>query len=114
MHAEEVDLEQEDAAASFLGVHIKRDPKTGFLNMMQKGLIKQVLETLGLDVGTTNGKFTPVEGRPPAKDAHGLPASGDFNYGSVVGMLLFLASHTCPDITYAVNCTARYIFCPNL
>ncbi len=40
LHAEGVDLEQEDDAARFLGVHIERDLNTGFLNMTQKGLIK--------------------------------------------------------------------------
>ncbi len=40
---------------------MERNPNTGFLNMMQKGLIKQVLETLGLNVGTANGKFTPAK-----------------------------------------------------
>ncbi|KAL7448187.1 hypothetical protein ACHAXS_000133, partial [Conticribra weissflogii] len=29
--------------------------------MTQKGLIKQVFETLGLNVGTANGKFTPAK-----------------------------------------------------
>ncbi len=42
------------------------------------------------------------------------PASGGFNYSSVVGMLLYLAGHTCPDITHAVNCAAKYMFCPKL
>ena len=26
--------------------------------------------------------------------------------------LLYLSGHSCPDITYAVNCAARYMFCP--
>ncbi len=37
--------------------------------MMQKSLIKQVLETLVLNVGTTNGKFSPARGMPLAKNA---------------------------------------------
>ncbi len=41
-------------------------------------------------------------------------ASGDFNYSSVVGMLLYLAGHTCPDITYAVNSAAKQMFYPKL
>ncbi|KAL7447984.1 hypothetical protein ACHAXS_000120 [Conticribra weissflogii] len=39
-----------------------------------------------------------------AKHVYGEPVSGDFNYNIVFGMLLYLAGHTCPDITYAVNC----------
>jgi hypothetical protein len=27
-------------------------------------------------------------------------------------MLLYLSGHTCPNITFAVNCCARYMFCP--
>ncbi len=45
LHAEGVDLEKEDNAAGFLGVHIERNHNSGFLNMTQKGLIKKVLET---------------------------------------------------------------------
>ncbi len=40
--------------------------------------------------------------------------SGDFNYSSLVGILLYLAGWTCTDITYAVNFTARYMFFPKL
>jgi hypothetical protein len=35
-----------------------------------------------------------------------------FSYSNVVGMSLYLSGHTQPDITYAVNCCARYMFCP--
>ena len=107
-----VDLEQEDDAAGFLGVRLERDPDTGLLEMKQTGLIDRVLDALGLDVGTVNGKATPAENAPLTKDEDGDPASGDFNYASVVGMLLYLAGHSRPDITYAVNCAARYMFCP--
>ncbi len=62
--------------------------------MMHKGLIKQVLETLGLDIGTSNGKFTPAKRKPLAKHVCREPTSGDFNYSSVVGMFLYLAGHT--------------------
>ncbi len=50
--------------------------------MTQKGLIKKVLGTLGLNVGTANGKFTPDKGKPLAKHVHGEPASGTFNYNA--------------------------------
>ena len=78
--------------------------------MKQTGLIYRIIEALGLDVGTVNGKATPAEGRPLVKDENGLDAKREFNYASVVGILLYLAGHSRPDIAYAVNCSARYMF----
>ena len=105
-----VDLEQEDDAAGFLGVRLERNNETNLLEMKQTGLIERIIEALGLDVGTVNGKATPAEGRPLVKDENGLDAKREFNYASVVGMLLYLAGHSRPDIAYAVNCAARYMF----
>jgi hypothetical protein len=79
--------------------------------MKQTGLIKHIIEALGLDDGAKE-KFTPSESKPLVKDVNGDLASGAFSYSSVVGMLLYLSGHTCPDITFAVNCCARYMFCP--
>ena len=59
-----VDLEQEDDAAGFLGVHLERDPDTGLLEMKQTGLIDRFFEALGLNVGLVNGKATPAEHAP--------------------------------------------------
>ena len=88
---------------------MERDPETGLIEMKQEGLINIVLEALGLERGTVNGKSTPAEGKPLVKDPNGEPSVGTFSYSSsVVGMLLYLAGHTRPDIAY----TARYMFCP--
>ena len=106
-----VDLEQEDDAAGFLGVRIEKN-KNGLLEMTQEGLIDRIIETLGLDVGTVHGKWTPAEVAPLVRDDSGEKAHGDFSYSSVVGMLLYLSGHSRPDIAYAVNCAARYMFCP--
>ncbi len=48
------------------------------------------------------------------KTVNGKPGSGDFNKSSVVGMLLYLDGHTCPDIAYIVNCAGSYKSCPEL
>ena len=56
-----VDLEQEDDNAGFLGVTLEQDQETGLLKMKQTGLIKQVIEALGLDDGCAKGKYTPSE-----------------------------------------------------
>jgi len=107
-----VALEQEDDAAAFLGVKFDRDSETGMLEMKQTGLINRFIEALGLDDGYACGKHTPAKTKPLVKDGDGVAAVEGFSYRSVVGMLLYLSGHTQPDITYAVNCCARYMFCP--
>ena len=74
-----VDLEQEDVATGFLGVMLERDPETSLLKMKQTGLIKRIIEALGLDDGA-KGKFTPSESKPLVKDINGDLASGAFSY----------------------------------
>ncbi|KAL7474153.1 hypothetical protein ACHAW6_000145, partial [Cyclotella cf. meneghiniana] len=59
-------------------------------------------------------KFTPAEGKRLHRDEDGEGLQGSFIYASVVGMLLYLAGHTRPNITYAVNCCAHYMFNPRL
>jgi hypothetical protein len=99
-----MDLKQEDDAVGFLGVTLEQDPETGLLKMKQTGLISRVIEALGLDDGCAKGKYTPSESKLLVKDVNGPSESGAFSYSSVVGMLLYLSGHTCPNITYAVNC----------
>ena len=104
-------LEQEDDAAGFLGVNLSKTPD-GKLEMKQTGLIDRVIETLGLDTKLSKNKYTPAEHKPLVRDEDGEPFSGDFSYASAVGMLLYLSGHTRPDIAYAVNYCARYMFAP--
>jgi hypothetical protein len=51
-----VDLEQEDDVARFLGITLDCDGPSGLLEMKQTGLIKRVIEALGLDDGYAKGK----------------------------------------------------------
>jgi hypothetical protein len=89
-----LDLEQEDDAAGFLGVTLDCNGPSGLLEMKQTGLIKRVIEALGLDDGYTKGKHTPAESKPLVKDAEGEGVHGGFSYSSVIGMLLYLSGHT--------------------
>jgi hypothetical protein len=70
-----VDLGQEDDAAGFLGVTLERDPETNLLEMKQIGLIKRVIEALGLDDGLVKGKHSPSESKPLINDLDGEAAS---------------------------------------
>ncbi len=56
--------------------------------------------------------FTPAEGKSLAENVNGEPASGDFNYSSMVVMLLYLSGHMSPNITLVVNYFTRYMFLP--
>jgi len=107
-----VALEQEEHAAGFLRVKMEQDSNTGLLEMKQIGLIERVVEALGLDFVYACGKHTPAETKPLIKDEDGVAAAKGFSSSSIVGMLLYLSGHTQPDITYAVNCCARCMFCP--
>ena len=80
--------------------------------MKHTGLIQRISEAVGLDDGVVKGKYTPAEQQPLIKDADGEPPCGMFSYSSVGSMLLCLSGHTRPDITFAVNCCARYMFFP--
>ena len=102
LRAEEIELEEEGDAAGFLGVQLRRDETTGYIYMTQEGLAKRIVEALGFDVNVTKPKGTPAERKPLIKDEDGVAATKGFSYISVVGMLT----------TYAVNCSARYMFCP--
>jgi hypothetical protein len=63
-------------------------------------------------MGMPKGSILQPKTKPLVKDADGEAAHGRFSYSSVVGMLLYLSGHTRPNIAYAVNCCARYMFCP--
>jgi hypothetical protein len=106
-------LEQEDDAAGYLGVKMTKT-EDGHIEMKQTGLIDRIVEALGLDSKLSTSKWTPAEATPLTRDEDGEPPQGSFSYSSVVGMLLYLSGHSRPDIAYAVNCCARYMFNPHL
>ena len=105
-------MEQEDDAAEFLGVTLGCDEANGLMEMRQLGIIDCVIKSLGLHDGMVKSKFTPYGSKPLVKDAYGSAPCGTFSYSSVVGLLLYISSHTRPKIAYVVNFCARYMFCP--
>ncbi|CAJ1961247.1 unnamed protein product [Cylindrotheca closterium] len=100
-----MELEEEASVAGFLGVHIERNEETGAITLTQKGLIKRIVDALGVQKTSP----TPAHVDPLAIDAEGDLPDGLYNYASVVGMLLYLSGHSRPDICFAVSQVARFI-----
>jgi hypothetical protein len=108
-----VELEKEGDAAGFLGVQLHRAETTGHIHMTQEGLIKWIIEALGLDMDQTNARGTPTECKSLVKYENGEPQQDTFSYASVVRMLLYLSGHTRPDLGCSVSQMARFMFNAN-
>jgi Reverse transcriptase (RNA-dependent DNA polymerase) len=103
-------LTHEGNLAEYLGVHITHDKTKGTFELTQRGLIDKILETTGML--NCNGTYTPAEVTPLGK-CEDLPlASPTWSYSSVIGMLLYLANNSRPDIAFAVHQCARFTHAP--
>ncbi len=81
------------------------------LTFTQVGLTKRIIDELGLDSKHSTAVATPAGKAALGKDIDGPPASGQVNYASVIGMLLYL-EHSRPDIAFATHQCACYTFAP--
>jgi len=77
--------------------------------MMQKGLIAKIFEATGMEA--CNPNWIPAAQLALGIDPDGEPMNEPWSYPSIVGMLLYLATNTCPDIAFAVSQVA--CFCHN-
>jgi len=89
-----------------------KDGQDGSITLTQTGLTERIIDALGLHSHYSTKKDTPAEAAPLPKDSNGIPADPTVNYASVIGMLLYLAGHSRPDIAFAVHQCARYTFQP--
>ena len=80
--------------------------------MTQEGLIERIIEALGLNLDLSTPRATPCLKALLTKDLDVDPYHGSFTYASMVGMLLYLAGHSYPDIAYSVSQAARFTFSP--
>jgi hypothetical protein len=102
-------LTREDDAFNFLGVEVIRHDN-GTTELLQKGLIEKVLKTMGMN--DAKQKKTPAGRVPLGTDAQGDPFHEDWEYASVIGMMLYLSSNSRPDIQFAVHQCARFTHSP--
>ena len=103
-------LTKEEDLFHFLGVDITQNEKTGKVTLKQLGLINKILKHV--DMEDCNTKETPAMKTPLCTDAGGEPFNEKWEYARVVGMLLYVSSHSRPDIQYAVHSCARFTHCP--
>lgn len=78
--------------------------------MTQTGLITKVLAAT--NISGCNGCDTPATSDPLHVDKDGKVFDKTWRYDSIIGMLMYLASNTCPDIAYAVHQAARFTHNP--
>jgi transposase InsO family protein len=105
----ELDLEVESDVSGFLGVLIDRR-EDGSIELTQTGLTDRVITSMGLE--GANIKKTPAEHTGLGADIAGEPCNETFSYPSVIGMLMYLASNSRPDIAFAVHQCARFTHNP--
>jgi hypothetical protein len=58
-----------------------------------------------------NTKATPADETPLGTNKNGAARVETWNYASAIGMLLYLASNSRPDITFAVHQCAQFTHC---
>jgi hypothetical protein len=107
--SEDVALNKEGSADRYLGVNIQHNWCQ--ITFTQVGLTKRIIDALGLGSKHSTAVATPAEKAALGKDIDGPPASGQVNYASMIGMLLYLG-HSFPDIVFAAHQCACYTFAP--
>jgi hypothetical protein len=78
----------------------------GTFYLTQTGLMEKVLKSAGLQ--DCNRCLTPASTTPIGSCVYGATFIEDWEYASIVGMLMYLAANTRPDISYTVQQAARY------
>lgn len=109
LRKQDLDLEEEDDVAGFLGVLVNRHTN-GSIELLQEGLIQRVIDALQID--HLPPKKTPAKLGVLSSDPEGEPPDGTFSYASVIGMLGYLQANSRPDISFAVSQCARFAHSP--
>jgi hypothetical protein len=103
------ELRDEGEVGDFLGIRITKKAD-GTLYLTQTGLTEEVLKASGMQ--DCNRCLTPASTTPAVSDVDGAPFIEDWENASILGMLMYLAASTRPDIVYAVHQATRYTHDP--
>lgn len=101
-----------DSGMNYLGIEIDHDPAAGRVRVTQKGYAQKVLESLGMSNCRPVKTPLPTDFTATVIEAPngGLPkGAAEFETGpfrSALGMLMFLATRTRPDLLFTVGVLA--------
>ena len=101
---------REGTFSEFLGIQFTYDKEAKRVTMTQGGLIKKILEFTGMGACKPNKMLTSQLAL--GDDENGEAMMERWSYASVVGMLLYLSTHTMPDVSFAVSQIARFTHKP--
>jgi hypothetical protein len=104
------ELTTEGNFCEFLGIKFEQNDEEGTFTLTQPGLIKRIIEATKLE--DCKHYHTPTTLDALGSDPEGPEFSEEWDYRSVIGMLLYLSNNTRPDITYAVSQAARFSSSP--
>ena len=97
-------LTREESFSEYLGIKIAHDKDT--ITLTQHGLVKKILEATKMQDCKANALPSAIVGL--GSDPEGMPMTEEWNYRSIIGMLLYLSTNTRPDIAFAVSQAARF------
>jgi hypothetical protein len=75
--------------------------EAGKVTLRQEGLINKILSACNMK--ECNTKSMPCNVIPLRTDGYRLPCKAEWEYASVIGMLIYLCSNSRADIQFAVN-----------
>ena len=103
------EFRDEGELSAFLGIKIEQTREGKFI-LTQPGLTEKVLSAAGMS--DCNPNSTPSALEPLGPDEHLDRIDESWEYASIIGMLMYLANNTRPDIAHAVHTCARYTHNP--
>ena len=107
--AEKLPANDMGLAIDFLGMKIAHGE--GYVTLIQSKYAEALVKNMGLV--NCNGSHIPCDTSIDLSTASEEAAAKDFPYRGIVGSMLYIATHTRPDIAVATNMLARYVDAPS-
>jgi hypothetical protein len=108
------EMTEDGTINDFLGIKISRCASDRTWTMTQEGLTDKILAATGMTDCNAKETHTTSDGKALGSHKNGEHAKELWNYRSVLGMCLYLASNSRPDISFAVHQCARFTHDPKV